>query len=193
MNNKGQHFLQRATWSRALVYLGVTFLLMMVVNAVDLPFTVPHLKSIGAQAEILDEKLFYTPETVAWTLEHLGAAGRETYQNMFLYFDFVFPVVYTWTIFHLLAVSWKPRLLRSGRTRRLFAWPLLAGLCDYMENVSVLYSLSQYPQSAPPLDLLAGYFTLGKWTFMMISLVLVVIGPLWTRRERRNGNTSFMG
>jgi hypothetical protein len=73
-------------------------------------------------------------------------------------------------------------------TTRLFpnrpAWqklcllPWFTTLFDYAENLCFLALLRIYPVESPNLQKLANVFTLAKWTFAAISIVLLLVATL---------------
>jgi hypothetical protein len=62
--------------------------------------------------------------------------------------------------------------------QKLSLLPLLTTLFDYAENFCFLAILRSYPVELPNLQKLANAFTLAKWTFVAVSIVLLLVATL---------------
>lgn len=70
--------------------------------------------------------------------------------------------------------------------QRLNLMPLGAGLFDYLENMAMITLLVRYPAHVDGVARIAGYFTVLKWAFTGISLVLLVLGLVAGRGRKSN-------
>jgi hypothetical protein len=62
--------------------------------------------------------------------------------------------------------------------QKLSLLPWFTTLFDYAENLCFLALLRIYPVESPNLQKLASVFTLAKWTFAAISIVLLLVVTL---------------
>jgi hypothetical protein len=62
--------------------------------------------------------------------------------------------------------------------QKLSLLPWFTTLFDYAENLCFLALLRIYPLESPNLQKLANVFTLAKWTFAAISIVLLLVATL---------------
>ena len=141
----------------------------------------------------LDASLFWDAESARVLLTQLGAAGRVAYRGMYLtpLGDLTLPVCYGAS---LGALCWRS-FPGAGRARAFAVLlPLLAGLCDLMENVCVLTLLESYPswgERSPQLALLIGpRATLGKWGSLMATFTLLVRHALMRGMRRGDGRAA---
>jgi len=178
-----------AVWKLILPLLVVTLGLMVIVNKINGPITVPRIEQISGGAGLLDMRLYYSPEEAYALLGQLHPEGRDVYLKLLLSFDVGFPALYAVT-FSLIVI----RILRFAAFRRpmlrlLALIPLAAGLFDWLENGCLLAMLVQYPAASPAASA-AGILTLGKWSLTGASLAIVLSGlavRLFASRTAKKG------
>lgn len=159
-----------------LLLLGLTIALMIVVNTVHLPITVPRIQEVSQGVGILDMHLYYTKDEAYTLLEQLQPEGRRVYSGLLWGFDFIFPALYAITFSLIVTLLYRRAGAPAGPFLRGLAWiPIAAGLFDWSENVSILIILQNYP-AVSGAAYAAGWFTLGKWVFIGVSLGVVVLG-----------------
>jgi len=142
-------------------------------------FIIPNLQQQIGGGELLDTRFNgYNLNDVNSLMEQLGESGRSTYLYLELFGDLPFIILYAIT-FTILIV----RLLEKNnfKSRILFLivfLPLLAGIFDCLEDVSVIKLLLTYPvigskniYFSSSITTLKGYFL----TFTIFSLFLNVI------------------
>ena len=132
----------------------ITLLFFWLINLQGVPGIPPiaSLLRIG-----LPDMLFtYSPSTIYEKLTRFGLDGRCAYRIFLERIDFLFPAVYG--LFSLL--------------------PWFTTLFDYAENLCFLALLRIYPVELPNLQKLAKAFTLAKWTFAAIGIVLLLVATL---------------
>lgn len=122
----------------------------------------------------LDTLLTWDEESARRLLAQLGASGRAAYRTMYLapLGDLALPLCYAPA---LAALCWR---CFPARRARAAALPLFAGVCDILENVSILTLLESYPtwsEASQQLALRAGPLaTLGKWVLHTTTLAVLV-------------------
>jgi len=137
----------------------------------------------------LDEQAFAGPERAYLALANLGEAGRAAYRRM-LYGDFPFLVLNAvfqiLLIFYAFSAAFPKRAALPWRTAAI---PILAGICDFLENLAYLRMLGGFPDRQARLAEVAGVITGLKLLLALGSLALVLTGAvllawrLWRRRR----------
>lgn len=160
---------------RAAFMFAFSLLLMFVINVFNFPGTTPHIKEVSNGTGIFDTETYYGAAYVYQVLDNLQPAGRHAYLQMMFIFDTILPLSYSLALAAVLTIVLRRAFPESG-LRKLNLLPLLAGLFDYLENASIITMLLKYPVHLEGFAAMAGYFTLAKWIFSWISLLLIVIG-----------------
>lgn len=142
---------------RYFTFAGRTHMLAatLVAVAVFLLLVFPNLPVGG---ETLDTKPGYTYEEAMASMEAHGADGRTIYAWSSMLLDTLFPLAYV-TLFAGLIYRFRA----SEGTWWLAYVPVVAGLCDLLENVQVTTMLVQYPDIGAVQVAWASAFTTVKW------------------------------
>lgn len=141
-----------------------------------LPNTEAQMKATSGGVGPIDLQFFYTPEKVYSMVGAYGAAGRAVYRTFELTGDIIYPIIYT--LFFSLLLSWLFRRGFAGDSR----WqssnvlPFGALFFDLLENICIVTMLTIYPATPAPLAWLATSFTMIKWSFAVVTLLLVLVG-----------------
>ena len=159
--------------------------MVLALNLLDLPYSVPRIRHISGGADILDVKLFYTADQAYALLAAYGPTGRHVYLWGLATVDMVLPLLYSVLLAVALTLALRPILRPSSPLRLLNLLPLLAGLCDYLENAAILTLLAHYPQRLDGLAGAAGFLTLGKQVFAFSSIVLTLLAWVVAVLRRR--------
>jgi len=124
----------------------------------------------------LDLMFFYTPDKAFEMIEKYGGAGRSIYLKIELSADIIYPIIYS--LFYALLISWlfqrgfKP----ESKMQKWNVMPVGAWFFDLLENVGTVSMVSMYPSQPAILAWITMLFGSLKWTFALISIVLVLIG-----------------
>lgn len=166
-------------------WLVLVFLLAnLIFNVVLLPAQQAELRALSGGIGPIDLEYFYTPEKVYSMLASYGETGRITYRTFELTGDMLYPLMYT-GLFCLL-ITW---LLQRGfapdsPVQKLNVIPLGLWLSDLFENLGIVSMLSVYPATPAPLAWTAAAFTLLKWLFIGVTLVVILIGLVMALKNR---------
>lgn len=168
-------WLGRASTGRVALLATVVFLLF---TALVLPRQAEEADAVSGGAGSPDTSLFYTAQDLYRMAEAYGEAGRGAYVRARWTFDAVFPLVYAF--FLITAISWLSRysFRIDGLWQRANLIPLGAMLFDYLENSATSVVMFRYPESTPPVDVLAPVLTLVKWILVSASFILLVLVAL---------------
>lgn len=147
----------------------------------------------GANVSSPDLSLWCTADQLYETANAYGPEGRDAYVRARATFDVLWPLVYV--AFLTLTLSWvyRARGVASRFWQRANLLPVAAGLLDYAENVCTATVMSRYPAQTPLLDSLAAVFTVSKWSALMASFAILLVGVasvLWRALGRRRTGAS---
>jgi hypothetical protein len=119
----------------------------------------------------------YSPSSIYEKLTQFGAHGRSAYRIFLERVDFLFPAVYG--LFFVMGSTFGLSRLFPDRPalQKLGLLPLFTTLFDYA-HLCFLAILRSYPVEPPNLEKLANAFTLAKWTFAAVSIVLLLVATL---------------
>ncbi len=186
MLRKTLSFIQDKT--RGISILGllvVSLLLMIVMNGTNLLFSNPTIEHLSGGLPTLDMRSSFTPNDAYELFTTLGKEGRIAYRIFHLVPDTLFPIGYSLT-FAFISAWFLVRLLpRDHYLQWLSLIPLISGLADLLENLSLVSASLAYPSR---IDwLVHGAFLMNRVKFglLPIGLVfLIVIMVIWFIRGR---------
>jgi hypothetical protein len=140
------------------------------------PLGVAQLHEMTGGVGILDLERGYSPERAYEILTAQGEAGRAFYLRSIIPLDFVFPLTYT--LFFLTASTYIVHRLfpEPSPLRMLGLLPLVAGLADYAENVTIMVLLLRYPTRLSIVATVANALTMAKGLLIVVSMFLLVAG-----------------
>jgi hypothetical protein len=179
----------KTSWLMILVLLVAAGLLTFIMNGTALPFSTPTIEEHSGGIPILDMRMSYTPEEVYQLFSALGIAGRQAYRTLHLVPDILFPISYA--LLFAFTVAWfLVRLLPLDHPLQwLILIPLISGLADILENLSLVVSGLAYPNRIDWLAQVASLLTKIKFGLMPIGLVfLITIVVMWFVRKRPASN-----
>ena len=162
----------RTLWILGLLTLG----LFIVLGVID-----EEIKDTGGPG-ILPFELEFTSENARETLREWGEDGRDS-AKLSLWIDYAFLVAYA--AFFSLAVARVCELLEWRRWLFLATFPLIAAVCDAIENANLLLTIGQ--DGDQPFPFLAGVFATIKFLTLTPAQLFALAGLIvWlSRRGRR--------
>lgn len=159
-------------WVILLFFLFIVSFTMMNGDIIGEKKMMEYSNGIG----ILDKEFNYTPEKAYDILDSQGEQGREMYKDLIIYQDFLFPIIYTLFWLSLITYLFSKWFKNEKIIKLISLIPLLGGVFDWLENISILNMLINYPSKAYNLAALANTFTTIKTTIFMINIIIVIIG-----------------
>ncbi|RUT29020.1 hypothetical protein EJP77_16600 [Paenibacillus zeisoli] len=157
----------------------LTLLAMFVINVLPVPNSVSYIQKVShSRAPLPDTLFYYSSHRLYDILDSLGATGREAYRSFLRTIDAAFPLLYSSALALSIRVLVRLAASRSTRASKLYLLPLLAGLFDYIENLSILVILSNYPEHLDAIAAISGCFTPAKWLMSFLSLTILVIAAV---------------
>ena len=154
----------------------ITLLFFLLINFQGVP-GIPPIASL-LRIGLPDMMFTYSPSSIYEKLTQFGADGRSAYRIFLERVDFLFPAVYG--LFFVMVTTFGFSRLFPNRPalQKLSLLPWFTTLFDYAENLCFFVMLRSYPEELPNLQKLANVFTLAKWTFAAISIVLLLVAIL---------------
>ncbi len=172
---KISNWLIRKATSKRFLFFSVAFLLCIFV-------LLPHLKIImdaasdGAGSP--DLRLYYTSSELYSLMTKYSEAGRLEYIQTRFTFDLLWPVIYVSFLAVAISYFYKYQLSRNAviKSRRAYfnLLPLVAGIFDFLENITVSVNMYYYPAHVTGFDRIAGICTFLKWLFVAFSIVIFI-------------------
>mgnify|MGYP001824594904 FL=1 len=179
----------KTSWLMILGLLAAACLLTFIMNGTALPFSTPTIEEHSGGIPILDMRMSYPPEEAYQLFSALGIAGRQAYRTLHLVPDMLFPISYA--LLFAFTVAWfLVRLLPLEHPLQwLILTPLISGLADILENLSLVVSSLMYPNRVDWLVQFASLLTKIKFGLMPVGAVfLIIITVIWFIRKRPASN-----
>ncbi len=173
MLNKLSNRLQR--WAKGWLVF-ILFLLDAAFVGFILPIAEALMKGDAGGPGPIDLQFFYTPTKVYGMIEAYGEYTRVFYRNFELTMDILYPIVYT--LFFSLLITWlfTRGFPENSRMQKLNLIPFGTWVFDLLENIGIVSMISIYPSTPAALAWVTTIFTMAKWTFAGLSLMLVLVG-----------------
>ena len=187
-------FIQRRTsWLTILGLLAITCIMMFIMNGTNLPFSNPTIREHSGGLTILDLREAFSPDDAYELFMALGSEGRQAYLILHLVPDMIFPIGYALT-FAFISGWFLVRLLPlNHQLQWLSLIPLISGLADVLENLSLVLCNLAYPGRIDWLVRFASLLTRVKFGLLPIGLVfLIIIVTVWFIRKRPASNAPIV-
>jgi hypothetical protein len=141
-----------------------------------MPFINGFMARTSTNPVPIDLMFFYTPKIVYTEIASYGDYLRLFYRTVNLTVDLVYPIVYT--LFFSLLITWlfKKGFAPNSRMQMLNVLPFGTLLFDLLENFCIVIMLLIYPATPVNLGWITLIFSMTKWVFVGISIILVVTG-----------------
>jgi uncharacterized membrane protein YhaH (DUF805 family) len=132
----------------------------------------------GALAGPLDLQFGITAGSAAAALEAYGQAGRQNYVWIELLIDGVYPILYAFLFGAALCGIYRRAFAEDAWLQWLPLVPFLGAAADYVENIGVVGLLLTYPPVSDPWLTIASVGGLVKWSMVLLSLLLLIVGAI---------------
>ena len=174
--------LQKITWKIATIFTIIYIIFFVLINFSNIG--VSGLLKITGGENILDFEFGYNKDEAYQILSALGFEGREFYLKNIIPMDFPFPLAYM-----LFYAGWIALLIKNiyqickkcpfgnhnKRYKYLLFIPILATLCDFIENIGIITMLNSYPNLQEWSVYMASYAGILKTIFTIGSVGIIVI------------------
>ena len=119
--------------------------------------------------------LGYTPAQAFEVMTAYGEAGRRAYAFLLLTSDLVFPFLYGSFLFLSIRGASRRAAIPMLWANRLAGFGIAATCSDWLENISFLILMRTYPGQSIAIGKLASLFTVTKFLFSGISLIILAV------------------
>jgi hypothetical protein len=137
-----------------------------------------EIKGFSGGTGPVDLLFNYSSDQAYQMLKSYNGEGREFYAIIELTADMVYPVIYSLLLSLLIIYLCKKLYMYESITKVAFLFPVVTLIADFFENICITIMLLNYPYKLNTIARAASLFTMMKWVFFMISLVLVLSGFL---------------
>ncbi len=178
-----ERLIEKITTKKALVFTALFAAAFFLIN--NSGIGVAGLLKITNGANILDFEFGYSSAQANSIVTALGEQGRLFYLTKIIPIDFAFPVTYM-----LCYAGWIARLAKNvlpvKRAKRLLILPLLAMLFDWLENIGIIFILTQFPSMPDGAVALASTAGMIKFAFTLCSMVTIITLLMVSLLRRRS-------
>jgi hypothetical protein len=154
----------------------ILFLACLLFTGIVLPWVNGELKSISNGITEADLPFSYSTEQIYTIFKSYGSQGREWNTLMQFTIYAVYPLVNAILISLLILKVYGRLALKESFIKVLFLLPAVALLADYIENMSLVLMLVNYPYKLEMVSRLANVCTQAKWILLLMSIALTIIG-----------------
>lgn len=148
--------------------------------------SIPAVMAYEGSLRLLDMMpLGYDLDYVRLLFHSLGSEGRQMYLTRQLPIDMIYPALLALSGCFLLAYFLRKGLPSNPKLYWLTFVPVLAGLCDYGENIGIITMLRSFPDLSSDLVCWTSGFSIAKssltvlfWLIMLVGLIVIL-----TRRK----------
>ena len=183
----------KTSWLKILFLLAASILMMFIMNGTKLPFSNPTIVEHSRGLTILDLRESFSPDDAYELFTELGTAGRQAYLILHLVPDMIFPISYALTFAFISAWLLVRLLPLDHRLQWLSMIPLISGLADVLENISLVICNLAYPGRIDWLVQFAHLITKVKFGLLPIGLVfLIIIVVVWFIQKRPARNVPIV-
>jgi len=165
----------------------VLFLLTMTIYSTIIFYSIPAVVSFAPELVLFDlSPTGYSYQNAVELLGALGPEGRSIYLTTQLPLDFIYPGLFAIT--YSLLLTWL-FLKSTGHQSKIFYLtmvPILAGVCDYIENIFIIAMINSFPDLSSDIVGIASLFTIMKSSFTSIFFILLLWAVFMYFKNRRN-------
>lgn len=136
------------------------------------------LEAISGGYGMLDVGPSFSNADAYQLLQNMGEEGRRFYVQILLTIDMIYPLLYAIFGVALLATVYKKLMVTYKILRVVIVFPIIAAVCDYLENTFILIMLKTYPHQEPLAAFWGNMFHMSKLVIGIMSMMMVVVGVI---------------
>lgn len=137
--------------------------------------SIPEIHNLTGGMQIFDLKFAgYNIQFVESVMEHLGTSGRSFYIENHLLIGLIFPLFYVSILTIIIIRLLKKLQLESTKLIFLSYMPIIMGVADMYENISLLYLLNFYPNISNISVVTASVFSVIKAMFILFTFSAIL-------------------
>ena len=185
--------LRFTTGVKSLIAFLVLLLLFFITHFLKFPGSVGYLREITHGQNTLDLQASFSSVETYQRLEAFGEVGRQMYMRTMLTVDLIFPVSMFIFLFLFSKYASQRWGLKPSFGKALSSLSIAYVTLDFLENLTIFFLLSNFPNRLEFMGSYIGFLTAGKRISMMgaifIPVILLVVGKVSGRfRKMRIGN-----
>lgn len=165
--------------------LGIAFALFLTIfittHFAKFPGSLAYLMEVTQGQPILDLKASFTSAETYGRLEEFGEVGRAMYMRTMLTIDTIFPISAFAFLFLLGKFVGQRTSIKPFLAVALLSLPIGYVALDFLENLSIVAILYNYPARLDFLGANIGYLTIGKRASMFAALLVPLLLFAFTR------------
>ena len=176
-----------------LIAFATLLVLFTVTHVIKFPGSVGYLREITQGLKTLDLEASFSSAETYQRLESFGKIGRQMYMRTMLTVDIIFPISMFIFLFLFSKYASEKWGLKPVLGRALRSLSIAYVMFDFLENLTIFFLLSNFPNRLEILGSYIGFLTVGKRIAMMgavfIPIMLLAIGKIFGRfRDVRIAN-----
>jgi hypothetical protein len=156
----------------------ILFFACLLFTGILLPWANGELRSVSNGITEADLPFSYSTEQIYKIFKSYGSQGREWNTLMQFTIYAVYPLANAILISLLILVVYGRLAVKESFIKVLFMIPAVALLADYIENMSLVLMLVNYPYKLEMVSRLANVCTQAKWILLLMSITLTIIGAM---------------
>lgn len=165
----------------------VLFVLTMIIYLTMVFYSIPAVVSFAPELVLFDmSPTGYSYQNAMELLGTLGSEGRSIYLTRQLPLDFIYPGLFAITYSLLLVWLFLKSISQQSKIFYLSMVPVLAGICDYIENLFIISMINSFPDLSSNIVTIASLFTILKSSFTSIFFLLLIWAVILYFKNRRN-------
>lgn len=154
-------------------YLLLLFAVLILFELLFMKVLTPRFLELTGGVQLLDTTLLYSAEQAQTMVADYGSAGR-SYYNYIQLTDLFFPVVYALFLALSITKLILANNLQQSNWRLLALIPLIAGVCDWLENIGIFAMLRIYPRDFSIVAALTNMACILKFGGIGLSVFIIL-------------------
>lgn len=158
------------------------FIITNIIYTLMLTITIPKTMNFANGMKLLDMMpMGYSLEYVTQLFNALGEEGRNIYLFNQIPLDMIYPFLFG--ISYCLVFAYLLNKINKLYSSLFYIslLPIIAGIADYLENIGIIYSLTNFPNLSSNTIKLTSLFSIVKSTsttiyFVSLLILLIVFG-----------------
>jgi len=155
-----------------LKFIITIIVLFLIFNIAILPYVGKRISSQGGIGPI-DLQLFYSSEKVYSMIESYGNEIRLFYAIFELTGDIIYPFITFLMMVSITTILIKKVFINDKAIKFITVVPIVTLLSDYLENVSIVTMIFNYPDKLLFIPNLTCILTVTKWSFFVVNLIII--------------------
>lgn len=157
--------------------IALLLILMTSFNLFVFPFYTNQIVP-DAGPSILDVRFGFSADDAYETLNAFGEEGRRKYLQMIAVADIVYPLIYGLFLIFLASFFLKRIMKASNEFRIVNLLAVDAVFFDFLENMSIMYMIHQFPVRVEFVAGMASVFNVLKYVMVLLAVILVMISMI---------------